>query len=424
MAKGLGSMGGATLQRSKLDLSKEVRTVAPRTDDNGGGGNIGKGSGIGGGGDGRDGDDDDYFDDFGEGDGDGDSENFFRTVIKQLYDAKSINAVLQEWFRTLETLPVGIKQFVAMGMVSSAQLVRLLSMDMRPSITRAVTRALPSEVSRGVVGRLMADPAFFQKLVIEEAITIGSSLYWEARQRGDRFYKELDFVAINTLCLAASTASLVWFVAPNRSYGATHKWPWQNMLHNLPNNAFDASGPARQYTMTSRMAGIAAKVGELSALGVASGTAMAGLGKLALALRRTQDPSFMPSVPVLEVGRSAGGFGASMGLFSNTRYQIIAGVDRYLFDHSVHLLPYLAASTVVRFVSNRLGEPTRIALQGLPTQFPTHRPTASRQYQSASTITFVEAPKPKRKARKGSKKAKREAKGFEMSGSVPAAATA
>lgn len=146
MARGLGSVGGATLQRSKLDLAKEVKTVDPKVDDGAGGGNNGKNIFNGGGGDNDGGDDDDYFDNFDGGDGDGDDGSFFRTVIAQLYDRKSINAVLQEWFRTLESLPAILRGSVEMGLFSSAQLVRFLSMDVRPNVARAVTRSLPPQV--------------------------------------------------------------------------------------------------------------------------------------------------------------------------------------------------------------------------------------------------------------------------------------
>lgn len=148
MAKGLGSFGGATLERSKLDTHKEVKTQEPRVDNSGGGGNNGKNIFNGGGGDGDDGDDDDYFDEFGDGDGDGDSDDFFRTVVQQLYTKEAIDAVLQEWFRTVADLPSIIRQSVSMGLFSSAQLVRFLSMDVRPNVTRAVTRTMPPAVRR------------------------------------------------------------------------------------------------------------------------------------------------------------------------------------------------------------------------------------------------------------------------------------
>ena len=65
----------------------------------------------------------------------------------------------------------------------------------------------------------MADPAFIQKLALEEVFTIGTALVWEVQQRRERFTKELDFVAINTLSLAAATGALVWLMAPNRASG-------------------------------------------------------------------------------------------------------------------------------------------------------------------------------------------------------------
>jgi len=59
------------------------------------------------------------------------------------------------------------------------------------SVADALAETVPhvSQFSRGLVGRMMADPAFLQKLAMEQAITISSSLWWEAQQRGDRFSK-------------------------------------------------------------------------------------------------------------------------------------------------------------------------------------------------------------------------------------------
>lgn len=54
--------------------------------------------------------------------------------------------MLAEWFRTFTDLPAIIRQSVQLGLFSSAQLVRFLSMDVRPNITRRVTRTLPPKV--------------------------------------------------------------------------------------------------------------------------------------------------------------------------------------------------------------------------------------------------------------------------------------
>ena len=91
MAKGLSSMGGVTLERSKLDLSKEIKTREPNVDNAGGGGNSGKNIFNGGGGDGGDDDDDDYFGNFDDGEGDGDGGGFFRTALKQVRRQGSVS---------------------------------------------------------------------------------------------------------------------------------------------------------------------------------------------------------------------------------------------------------------------------------------------------------------------------------------------
>jgi hypothetical protein len=85
--------------------------------------------------------------------------------------------------------------------------------------------------------------------------------------------------------------------------------------------------------------------------------------QMELKLRRLQDPDFTPSVPIAELRNSATGVALSMGIFSNARYQIVGGVDRYLFDHSNYLIPYLLTSTVFRTLSAWNGQETRLHMQ-------------------------------------------------------------
>jgi len=170
MAKGGGGGGGGkdfgsgsslsmVMERSKMEFVMPTPPQqAPKLDDGGSGGDNGKNiHNGGGGGDGDGGDDDDYFG--GEGDGEGDGQGgggggdgFFRTALPELYDRLTLGAVLQEWYKTVADLPLFIRRAVEMGLFSSAQLVRFLSMDVRPNITRAVSRTLPAEVSWHCVG--------------------------------------------------------------------------------------------------------------------------------------------------------------------------------------------------------------------------------------------------------------------------------
>ncbi len=275
------------------------------------------------------------------------------------------------------------------------------------------------QVSRGVVGRLMADPAFVQKMLVEQVISVSSSLAWEARQRGENFTKELDLVAINTLSVAAATGALVWLIAPNRSYGAVHKFPWQNMLQSMPNNLFDASTPYRQFSMGNRAASLVVKSAELCAVGSIAGAAMSCLSQLAVNLRQQRDPSFTPSVPIPDLAKSTAGMGMYMALSANLRYQAVSGIDRGMFDHCNVLWMYLGCSSAVRLCNNLVGEATRRWLQGIPS----HSPALLQQRAPIAVAPAPVAQAKRKKPVKSSKKKRSSGnKGFEMSAGVHAAA--
>jgi hypothetical protein len=291
---------------------------------------------------------------------------FFRRVFQELYDAKAIAAVLQEWYKTMGDLPGILRQAAEMGMFSSAALVRFMSMDVRPNVTRMVTRSLPPSVSREVVGRLMADPAFMQKLALEQMITIGASIIYEARVRGENFWKEFDLVAVNTLSLAAANAAVVYLVAPTRAAPAPARHEWQNMLAKLPNNVFEGTTPLRSYSNNSRVASFFVKAAELSGVGMLAGGLQSALSQGVVALRKRSDASFEPSMKVPSIQQNALGMAATCGVFANARYQIIAGFDRYLFENANYLWSYLTLSGLLRTASTAIGDQTRQFMCGLP----------------------------------------------------------
>jgi hypothetical protein len=371
---GSGSSLGMVLEKSKMEFVMPTPPQqSPKLDDGGSGGDSGKNiHNGGGGGDGDDGDDDDYF---GEGDGDGDGDGqgggpgdgFFRTALPELYDKLTIGAVLQEWYKTIADLPLFIRRAVEMGLFSSAQLVRFLSMDVRPNVTRSVSRALPSEWARSFVGRLMADPAFIHKMAFEQLLAFSGSMFYEWRVRGENFKQELDLALINSIGMMAAVGATVWMTAPSRAYGAVHKFPWQQMLANLPHCVFDASGPLRNYTSTARLGGFFASMAQLSAVGAITGGATALASQLAVNLHQKADPEYLPSVPAADAGRSSAGLGAFFAVNANTRYQLLGGMDRYLFNHTNYLWTYIGFSLIARGLFTGVGEMSRPWWQGLTT---------------------------------------------------------
>lgn len=352
-----------------------MQQTSPKLADGGGGGGIGNFINMGGGGGGDDGDDDDFFGGGGE-EGDGDGEGWFRSATAELFDMGAIQAVLSEWGYTVSSLPMFFRASAELfftGAFSSANMVRFLCRDNRPTLARWLYEHLPYSVSRGLVGRLIADPGLAQKVALDMALTAGTNVYWEARQRGEQFWRELDLVAINTASAAAAAGAMVYMLAPAR-VGTAARAPWQEMLASLPNNVFEAGSKTRSFTLGSRAMGFLSKAAELSAVGAVTGAAMSGLGSAAVQLRRRADPTFQPSVPVPEMSRAVAGMGAFMGLSANLRYNVLAGLDRYMFERAKVLGYYVASTALARGASAYVGQPSRLWSLGLPMTLPPEIP--------------------------------------------------
>jgi len=393
-----------------LTRPQSVQSSSPKLADGGGGGGIGNFINFGGGGGGDDEDDDDMFGG-GDEDGDGDQNNWFRSATAELFDMGAIQAVLSEWGYTVSSLPMFFRASAELfftGAFSSANMVRFLAKDNRPTLARWLYEHLPYEVSRGLVGRLMADPGLAQKVVLDVAITAAMNVYWEARQRGEAFRSELDLVAVNTGVAALASGAMVYMLAPAR-IGAVARAPWQEMLSGLPNNVFEASSKTRSFTLGSRAAGFLTKAGQLSAVGAAAGAAMSLGGSAVVSMRQRADPRFEPSVPVPELSRSVAGMGAFMGLSANLRYNLLAGLDRYMFERANVLGYYVLSTAAARTASAAVGQPSRLWAQGLPATLPPEIPgyvyVGKGKYRRASARAASSNVVPRRASPAGAKRA-------------------
>ncbi|KAJ8620708.1 hypothetical protein MRB53_029237 [Persea americana] len=356
-----GAFGAVTLEKSKLDLTQKSTKSSPETAIGGGGGDIGK-KNFHGGGDGGDdgGDDDDYFDDFDDGD-EGDEGGLFRRrlVLQELFDRKFVDAVLQEWYKTMMDLPAGLLQAYEMGLVSSAQMVRFLAINARPTTARFISRALPQTVSRSFIGRMIADPSFLYKLLLEQAATLGCSVWWEFKNRKGRIKQEWDLALINVLTALACNGVIVWSLAPCRSYGNTFRFDLQNTLQKLPNNVFEKSYPLREFDLQKRLHSFFYKGAEFCLVGLMAGAVQGTLSKVSATKKER------PSVTIPTVSTNALGYGAFLGLFANLRYQFLCGVDRAVFNHFDVLGVVIFFSTTLRILNVQVGEVSRHAWLGI-----------------------------------------------------------
>ncbi|QDZ20875.1 hypothetical protein HOP50_04g34020 [Chloropicon primus] len=234
----LSGSGGATMQKSKLNLTQEVRISQPKTDDAGGGGDIGNRIFNGGGGDGDDSDDDEYQDDFGDDEEEDAKVGLFdiREAIPEVFDMATMECILAEWGKTIVSLPQGLKMLVELGILSGSQLTRWLSLDYRPQLARTVARKAPQGVSRAFVGRVLADPSFLPKFWLEQGLTLATVL-GQLKLDGEKVSREKAAGRVVTSCLA--TGLMVWGLAPSRGL-------------KMPTNIFEPCGPMRRYTMVQR----------------------------------------------------------------------------------------------------------------------------------------------------------------------------
>ncbi|TVU51703.1 hypothetical protein EJB05_03145, partial [Eragrostis curvula] len=355
MKGGRKQFGAVTLEKAKLDLSQRRKKIMPELATGGGGGDIGKRIGHGGGDGGDDdGDDDDYFDDFDDGEEEEGGLFRRRIVVQELFNREFLEAVLQEWCKTMSNLPAGLRQAYEMGLVSSAQLVRYLSIFSRPTNTRSFSRALPGWLSRGLVGRTLADPSFPHKMAFEFMATFFSSVWWEMNIRKERFQQEWDLVVVNALTASCCNLMVLGLLAPCRSYGSTSRFDFQNTIEKLPNNIFEKSYPLREFDLPKRISAFFYKAAELSLVGVVAGSVQGGVSKV---LSSRKERRLSVSIP--SVGTNALGYGAFLGLYANLRYQLLCGLDQYMVKRFDVLGVAIFFSTAARLMNIQIGEASR-----------------------------------------------------------------
>ncbi|XP_062113346.1 uncharacterized protein LOC133824477 [Humulus lupulus] len=357
----------ATLVRPEITIAERIMTVftTPGTlggEGNGLGGNNGGDIGGGGGGDEDNGDDDEdddsdddekdddeYIDDDG-----GVNGGLFRkrVLVPEVFDGKTINAILSDWKKTMEHLPLGLQQACEMGILSSAKLTRFLWFNTRPSFTRLFARHLPLNLSLDFAGMIMADPALPYKLFYEAVFSFGWSVWLDIKEyrmvERKTFRREWHLVLTNAVTNAACNAFVVWSLAP------------RDGLINLPRlprnvyNVFEKNQILGKFGLDKRVSSFFRKVVVFFALGSASKLS-AQILRLAAQSSNQGKEKRISIRKFSHLGKEAFAAGLSMGLVSNIRHQLMCGVDRGLDFYFDVPKATVAFGLAMRFVNVAIG---------------------------------------------------------------------
>lgn len=202
------------------------------------------------------------------------------------------------------------------------------------TVERILARTLPDARS-AFVGRVLADPAFVQKTSLEAAFAFTFTFAHEVHVRGRRTTQELHAALINSTCMAFAAAACSALVAPAKApQPPGTRFPFQRMLLELPNNAFEVSTPTRRFVVSQRVSTFLTKAVEISAVYALAGGVSVGLQQCVNAARVAQDPKEKLVTPIGGISRAAGGLGVFGALGANTRLQAASGIERLLLEYA------------------------------------------------------------------------------------------
>ncbi|CAH9087628.1 unnamed protein product [Cuscuta europaea] len=207
--------------------------------------------------------------------------------------------------------------------------------------------------------RMLVDPSFLFKVGTEIVIDTACATFAEVQKRGKDFWAEFELYAADMLVGVVVNVALVGLLAPyarigqpstsqgflgrlQRSYGA------------LPSSVFEAERPGCKFTINQRMAAYFYKGILYGLVGFGCGIVGQGIANLIMTAKRSVKKS-EEDVPVPPLIKSAALWGVFLGVSSNTRLQIVTGLERLVESSPAakHYPPVAMAFTVgVRFANN------------------------------------------------------------------------
>eukprot|EP00210_Caulerpa_lentillifera_P003545 g3381.t1 len=211
--------------------------------------------------------------------------------------------------------------------------------------------------------RLIADSSFLFKVFTEIIIDSGCATLAEVRKRGADFFDEFEFYLSDMIVGLVLDIALVSLLAPVAVVGAkpasATKTGLSKYIAKLPSAMFEANlKGVREYTLSQRIVSFFYKGLLYSVVGSGCGLVGQGMANSLMHMRRHMaGGATADDVAVPPLIKTALVWGLFMGVSSNTRYQIVVGLERLVDVSIAKRVPQIAYFTtiVIRFINNVVG---------------------------------------------------------------------
>lgn len=218
----------------------------------------------------------------------------------------------------------------------------------------------PAMRSRAMLrNRMLADPSFLFKVGTEIVIDTTCATVAEVQKRGKDFWAEFELYAADMLVGVAVNVALVGLLAPYARIGQPSASQgfvgrFQRAYGALPSSVFEAERPGCRFSLNQRIAAYFYKGILYGFVGFGCGIIGQGIANMIMTAKRSVRKS-EDDVPVPPLIKSAVLWGVFLGVSSNTRLQIVTGLERLVESSPVgkKFQPVAMAFTVgVRFANN------------------------------------------------------------------------
>ncbi|XP_022745063.1 protein RETICULATA, chloroplastic-like [Durio zibethinus] len=210
--------------------------------------------------------------------------------------------------------------------------------------------------------RMLADPSFLFKIGTEIVIDSCCATLAEVQKRGKDFWAEFELYVADLLVGVVVNIALVGMLAPYARIGQPsiskgYLGRMQRAYGALPSSVFEAERPGCRFTVKQRIATYFYKGVLYASVGFACGIIGQGIANLIMTAKRSMKKS-KEDIPVPPLLKSAALWGVFLAVSSNTRYQIINGLEQLVEASPLakQVPPVAMAFTVgVRFANNIYG---------------------------------------------------------------------